>query len=126
MGGGPVRTMNMLVWGIDLVEEQLLCTAGIPSRPPVASKPLMNIAEFSVNAMKTGVLQSNEYLEKYQDKKDILYARALCEPGTKVVCAQDGLPSWVCELMVTRSTVDEAIEYVKSIEREIQGKIPIA
>ena len=28
MGGGPVHTMNRLVWGVDLAEEQLLCTAG--------------------------------------------------------------------------------------------------
>ena len=28
MGGGPVRNMNMLVWGVDLVEEALIATAG--------------------------------------------------------------------------------------------------
>lgn len=28
MGGGPVRTMNLLAWGVDLVEEQLLASAG--------------------------------------------------------------------------------------------------
>ena len=27
-GGGVVSTMNLLVWGVDLVEEQLLCSAG--------------------------------------------------------------------------------------------------
>ena len=27
-GGGPVRTMNLLAWGVDLVEEQLLASAG--------------------------------------------------------------------------------------------------
>ena len=37
MGGGPVRLTNLLVWGVDLVEEHLLTTAGIPSRPPVRS-----------------------------------------------------------------------------------------
>lgn len=125
MGGGPVRTMNMLVWGVDLVEEALLCTAGIPSRPPVSQKPLMNIAEYSVNAMKTGILGSTSFLDKYQGVKDVLYARALAEPGSKVVCSSDGLPTWVCELMVTRPSVDEAIEYVKKMEEEIQEIMPI-
>jgi carnosine synthase len=125
MGGGPVRTMNMLVWGVDLVEEQLLCSAGIPSNPPVALKPLMNIAEYSVNAMKTGVLKSNDHLEKYQDDKDVLYARPLIEPGTKVVSAKDGLPTWICELMITKPTVDEAIEFVKRIEADIQDNMVI-
>ena len=126
MGGGPVRTMNMLVWGVDLVEEQLLCSAGIPSNPPVALKPLMNIAEYSVNAMKTGVLKSNDHLEKYQDDKDVLYARPLIEPGSKVVSAKDGLPTWVCELMITKPTVDEAIDFVKRIEADIQDSMVIA
>ena len=125
MGGGPVRTMNHIVWGVDLVEEALLCAAGLPSNPPTAPKPLMNIAEYSVNAMKTGVLVNNDHLKKYQDNQDILYARALAQPGTKVVSANDGLPSWVCELMVTKPTVEEAIEYVKGIEKEIQSAMLI-
>lgn len=125
MGGGPVRTMNQLVWGVDLVEEALLCTAGIPSRPPVAPKPIMNVAEFSVNAMRTGILRDTAFLDKYQGLSDVLYARALAEPGSKVVCVEDGLPSWVCELMVTRPTVDDAIHYVKEMEAEIQKNMPI-
>ena len=28
MGGGPVRDVNLLVWGVDLVEEHLLTSAG--------------------------------------------------------------------------------------------------
>ena len=125
MGGGPVRTMNQIVWGVDLVEEAFLCAAGLPSNPPVAPRPLMNIAEYSVNAMKTGVLQSNDHLDKYQNDKDVLYARPLANPGSKVVSASDGLPSWVCELMVTKPTVMEAIESVKKIEREIQENMKI-
>lgn len=63
MGGGPVRNINLLVWGVDLVEEHLLTTAGIPSRPPVAPKPLMNIAEFSSNAKKTGIVVNDDFCE---------------------------------------------------------------
>jgi biotin carboxylase len=125
MGGGPVRTMNHLCWGVDLVEEQLLCTAGIPARPPVASAPLMNISEFSVNAMRTGILRDTKFIEKYQGRPDVLYARPIVQAGSKVICVQDGLPTWVCEVMVARPTVEEAIEYVKQIEQEIQQAMPI-
>ena len=62
--------------------------AGIPSRPPVAAKPLASIAEFSVNAMRTGVLRHVDFLERYQGDADVLYARALVEPGSKVGNAQ--------------------------------------
>ena len=61
MGGGPVRATNLLVWGVDLVEEQLLCSAGIPSRPPIAAKPLMYIAEYSVNAKVSGRVMNTEF-----------------------------------------------------------------
>lgn len=125
MGGGPVRTMNQLVWGVDLVEEQLLCAAGIPCRPPVASKPLVNIAEYSVNAMKSGILKSVDFVNKYQSMDGVLYARPLAEAGSKVTGALDGLPTWICELMVTKSTVDEAIEFVKGVEEEIQKAMVI-
>lgn len=125
MGGGPVRTMNQLVWGVDLVEEALLCTAGIPARPPVAARPLCQIAEFSVNAMKTGIVKNFDFLAKYQDDPDVLYARPLVQPNSKVVCVEDGLPTWVCEMMVKKKTVDEAISYIKKMEEEIQRVIPI-
>lgn len=38
---------------------------------------------------------------------------------------QDGLPTWVCELMVSRGNIHEAIEYVKQIEAEIQKAMVI-
>lgn len=63
MGGGPVRLTNLLVWGVDLVEEHLLTCAGIPSRPPVASRPLVHVAEYSINAHKTGVITSVDYVK---------------------------------------------------------------
>ena len=63
MGGGPVRNTNLLVWGVDLVEEHLLTCAGIPSRPPVAARPLMYIGEYSINAKKTGKLEHTDFLQ---------------------------------------------------------------
>ena len=62
MGGGPVRNTNLLVWGVDLVEEHLMTCAGIPSRPPVAARPLMYIAEYSINAQKSGKIQHIDFL----------------------------------------------------------------
>jgi hypothetical protein len=34
---------NLLVWGVDLVEEHLMCSVGIPARPPTARKPLVQV-----------------------------------------------------------------------------------
>ncbi len=46
-----------------------------------------------------------------------------CTRDPQVISAADGMPTWVCEVAVTKPTVEEAIEYVKSIEREV--KFPI-
>lgn len=63
MGGGPVRNTNLLVWGVDLVEEQLMTSLGIPACPPVSPKPLMHIAEYSINADKSGYIENTEFLK---------------------------------------------------------------
>jgi adenylosuccinate synthase len=53
-----------------------------------------------------------------------LYIRALVDEGQKVVCVEDGMPTWMYEMMVTKPTVEEAIEYIKSIEEAVE--VPIA
>lgn len=40
-----------------------------------------------------------------------------------MVCVEDGLPTWVCELMVVKPTVEEAIEFINAIEADLD--IPI-
>jgi carnosine synthase len=75
--------------------------------------------------MKTGIVKNFDFLAKYQDDPDVLYARPLVQPNSKVVCVEDGLPTWVCEMMVKKKSVDEAIDYVKKMEEEIQKVIPI-
>lgn len=63
MGGGPVHATNKLVWGVDLVEENLLTCAGIPSAPYTPPQPLKFISEYSINAEKTGRLQHTNFLQ---------------------------------------------------------------
>jgi biotin carboxylase len=63
MGGGPVRNTILMVWGVDMVEEHLLTAAGIPSRPNVAPRPLHHIAEYSVNADVTGIIENVDFLQ---------------------------------------------------------------
>jgi biotin carboxylase len=50
MGGGPVRDTNLLVWGVDLVEQHITSSCGIPAAPAVAQTPLLQMAEMSINS----------------------------------------------------------------------------
>jgi carnosine synthase len=70
------------VWGVDLVEEHLMTSAGIPARPPVARKPLMHMAEYSINAARTGILRDTHFLDKWAANPDVLYARPLVKVRT--------------------------------------------
>jgi hypothetical protein len=63
MGGGGVYKINKLVWGVDLVEEQLLAACSIPSKPYLPDVPLHYLAEYSINAKTTGILQNDDFLE---------------------------------------------------------------
>jgi len=146
MGGGPVRATNLLVWGVDLVEEQLLCSAGIPSRPPIAAKPLMYIAEYSVNAKSSGRVMNVDFCkvgarrltacstlrvprsqapdaqptrQEWENDPDVLYVRPLVAEGQKVTAVTDGMPTWVAEVMVKKPTIEEAIEFVTAIEQAL-------
>ncbi len=58
-----MHVINKLVWGVDLVEEQLLAAVGIPSKPYLPKKPLRYLAEYSVNAKVTGYLENDDFLE---------------------------------------------------------------
>lgn len=124
MGGGPVRLTNLLVWGVDLVEEHLMTSCGIPSRPPTSTAPMKFLAEYSVNAKKSGKIEHNDYLEKWQSHPDVLYAHYLVDAGGNVTGGADGMPTWVCELMVTKPNIDEAIDFVTKLVDELE--VPIS
>jgi hypothetical protein len=47
----------------------------------------------------------------------------LLQAGSKVVCVADGLPTWVCELIVAKPAVQEAIAFMQQIEQELD--IPV-
>lgn len=66
MGGGPVRDTNLRVWGIDLVEEHLLTSLRIPTKPLASPVPLANLAEYSLNAKKSGRMQHTNFMQVCQ------------------------------------------------------------
>ena len=79
--------------------------------------------QFTVNAEVTGILQNTDFLDKWQDNPDVLYARPIVQAGAKCVCVKDGLPTWICELMVSKPTVKEAIAFINSITASLD--VPI-
>lgn len=125
MGGKCVHIENVLSTGVCMVVEQLLASCGLPNNPPAAAEPLNHIGEYSINAPRSGVLADHTFLEKWVDHPDVVYCRPLSAVGARLRCPEDGFPTWIAEVMVRKPTVEEAIEFVKSIHDDICAHVNI-
>ncbi|WP_343418529.1 ATP-grasp domain-containing protein [Candidatus Flexifilum breve] len=47
MGGGPIHLMNRQVWGVDLIEQYLLTSLGLPISPPQARATNLSLIRHS-------------------------------------------------------------------------------
>eukprot|EP00927_Polykrikos_kofoidii_P078588 TRINITY_DN75390_c0_g1_i1.p1 TRINITY_DN75390_c0_g1~~TRINITY_DN75390_c0_g1_i1.p1 ORF type:complete len:591 (+),score=86.70 TRINITY_DN75390_c0_g1_i1:132-1904(+) len=123
MGGGPVHATNLKTWNVDLVDETLLAAVGIPSRPDVPKKPVQCIANSDVNATRSGILADVGFLEPLRGREGIVSFTPHVEPGAHITGPADGLPTWLVEIVVTKPTSQEALDFLFAIESEVQAKV---
>eukprot|EP00775_Hariotina_reticulata_P008874 gene8874-9052_t len=64
--------------------QHLLASCGLAAKPLIAAKPIMRLAEYSINAPVTGVVESVDFLEPWSSKPEVVYARPLVEVGERV------------------------------------------
>merc|ERR1712187_185304 len=129
MGGMFVRDHNLLCWGVDLVEEHLLATVGIPCRPPKAQAPLEYTAGVYPSVEMAGVIHDVDVISEYTPTKrdDIVYMNQIVQPGDAALGPKDAVefPTWICGYMCTAPSVQEAIEKAKQINDDIVAKVNI-
>jgi len=123
MGGGPVREANRLVWGVDLVEEAIFCALGVPARPAVPLSPHTCVGYSFVNARKSGKLQSTDCIEALRSCAGVLSADPLAKPGDMVVGPAEGLPTWLCLLVVSAGSSEKALQHVLALEAALPVQI---
>lgn len=63
--------------------------------------------------------------QKWQDHPDVIYCRPLAEVGKRLTGADDGFPSWICEVMVRRDNVADAVDFVKEVQSDIVANVNI-
>ncbi|CAE7815788.1 CARNS1 [Symbiodinium sp. KB8] len=126
MGGGPVYSTNLKTWGVDLVEETLFCAAGIPSRPVATRKPVECIANADVNALRSGRLVDLSFMKPLLQREGVVSHNCHVREGEEVVGPQDGLPTWLVEVVVSRPTPREALDFLMKLEAEIQALVKLA
>eukprot|EP00928_Gymnodinium_smaydae_P011752 TRINITY_DN14306_c1_g1_i2.p1 TRINITY_DN14306_c1_g1~~TRINITY_DN14306_c1_g1_i2.p1 ORF type:complete len:608 (+),score=93.10 TRINITY_DN14306_c1_g1_i2:64-1887(+) len=123
MGGGPVWEVNRRVWGVDLVEEACFCSLGIPSRPFVPAVPITCIGYYFVNARRSGRVRNLDIIEKIRGHDGVVLSESFLKPGDTVVGAADGMPSWLCQIVVSKSTPKKALNCVLELESLVQAEI---
>jgi len=118
MGGGQVHECNLQTWGIDLVEETIFAALGIPAGPVVQRNPLSGVAYCYVNASRSGKVVSTNVLVEMAEREGVVWAKPLVVDGASVVGPQDGLPTWLADLVVKKPTAREALDFLLQLEAE--------
>jgi carnosine synthase len=126
MGGGQVRDNNLAVWGVDLVEEHILTAVGLPARPPAAEPPLTCRSTLYINAPASGTMGAGDWMAAVRSWPRVVYARVFCAPGDAVVCAHEGLPTWIGQIMCDGDTIADAVALVKKADAAAQPPIVVA
>merc|ERR1712113_1154487 len=105
-------------WGVDLVEETLFAALGLPSRPALPKEPLTGVAYCYMNAKKSGTVKDVTGLEKLLKRDGVVWAKPLVKSGAKVVGPEEGLPTWICDLLVVKPNAKDALNLLQAIEAE--------
>uniref|UniRef100_A0A6V0DDE4 ATP-grasp domain-containing protein n=1 Tax=Zooxanthella nutricula TaxID=1333877 RepID=A0A6V0DDE4_9DINO len=126
MGGGPVYETHRRCWNCCLVEETLFAATGVPSRPDVPREPLECVANSDVNTLRSGRLQDLSFLEPLRDRQGVVHFIPHVEVGEEVVGPQDGLPTWLVEVVVSQPTPRQALDFLLQLEAEIQSRVRLA
>jgi len=125
MGGGPVHATNLRTWGVDLVEETLFCAAGVPARPAASREPFECIANADVNTLRSGRLVDLSFLEPLKGREGVISFNNHVREGEEVVGPAEGLPTWLVEIVVSKPTPREALDFLMSLQEEVQAKVKV-
>jgi biotin carboxylase len=115
MGGTIVRDMLLKVHGVDLVEEHLLASAGLPVRPVPAPEPRCGVSNVLAYAHRTGTVPSTDFMDRLAADPRVFYAHAGIEPGTRVVACADGIPTLLYEVALEERDVATAIAAIRHL-----------
>jgi carnosine synthase len=121
MGGGPIRSVHLTRSGVDLVVEQLLIAAGLPAVPdavPETSRPAIGFLE--VNATRSGSVSTIQFLDRFQNRDGMVYCIPFVAVGEHIVGPEEGQPTWLAEVLFTRTTADQASQDSHEMYIELQ------
>jgi len=123
MGGGQVRQTHLLASGVDLVEETLFTSVGIPCNPHVSVEHTA-VAYTYVTAQKSGVVKglAAAAARVAETDRSVAYCKPLVKEGAAIVGSDDALPDWLLDVMVTDADAQKALDHVLSVAKALDIK----
>ena len=119
MGGSIVRDTNLMVHGVDLVEEHLMATVGIPIHPVESDHPMCGVANILIYAERTGTIASTDFVERFASDPRVFFAEPAVEPGQRVQSAADGFPTLLIEVALREKDAATATEAIKKLASSV-------
>lgn len=108
LGGGRIADMHRLVTGVDLLEEQLRITVGLPVAPSPYPDAACGIANVVVHPAHSGTIADTRFFEQFAGDPTVIQRDVVVTAGEHVTAAVDGFPTVIGELTVTGSDAPAA------------------
>lgn len=120
MGGGPVRHLMLLCWGIDYAEETLICALGLPSRPVVPYSPRICASYTTLLCKKSGKIGTISPILALQGQPGVFSVEALVSVGDEVVANSSMLGYVIVTDVDAEKSRDRALELEVGLDMEIE------
>jgi biotin carboxylase len=115
LGGGSIVDNHRWVTGVDLLEQQLLVTLGVPVAPRSFPSPACGVATIALHPTRSGTIADTRFLDRFADDPAVIQHDVYVKAGEHVVAASDGFPTVLGELTVHAEDVPAARELVEAL-----------
>jgi biotin carboxylase len=119
MGGSILRDTNLMVNGVDMVEEHLMASVGIPIRPVRSEHPMCGVSNLLIYAQRTGTIASTDFVDGWASDPRVFFVDPAVEAGQPVQSAADGFPTLLLEVALREKDAPTAVEAIRKLASSI-------
>jgi biotin carboxylase len=118
LGGYSTTDIHRAVWGVDLVEQWLRSSFGLPLTAEPRS-PRCVVAESLLPSPATGILSRELQFDNARESPRVVAARPWAFAGDRVAGLETGAPDWLGALLTRGESRDEALAELDRLVRAL-------